>query len=116
MEIRLEDNEGNLSNNPFYVYGRPRRALESTPRISDSTGYVKVNIKAFKPGKLQLSTRSISQKREDRIYGNMKVEVPNPPLDRIVFEEINPWAVNDMFYIDEKPYYLLRIPFQGWEW
>ena len=87
VEIRLEDKEGNLSNNPFYVYGRPRRALESTPRISDSTGYVKVNIKAFKPGKLQLSTRSISQKREDRIYGNMKVEVPNPPLDRIVFEE-----------------------------
>ena len=37
-------------------------------------------------------------------------------IDRIVFEEINPWAVNDMFYIDEKPYYLLRIPFQGWEW
>ena len=36
--------------------------------------------------------------------------------ERIVFEEINPWAVNDMFYIDEKPYYLLRIPFQGWEW
>jgi len=36
--------------------------------------------------------------------------------DRIVFEETNPWAVNEIFYIDEKGYFLLRIPFQGYEW
>ena len=87
VEIRLKDKNGELAQNPFYVYGRPRRSLESSPRISDSTGYAKVTIKAYKPGKLQLSTRSISQKREDRIYGSMKVEVPNPPLDRIVFND-----------------------------
>ena len=87
VEIRLKDKNGKLAQNPFYVYGRPRRSLESSPRISDSTGYAKVTIKAYKPGKLQLSTRSISQKREDRIYGSMKVEVPNPPLDRIVFND-----------------------------
>ena len=37
VEIRLEDKNGELAQNPFYVYGRPRRSLESSPRISDST-------------------------------------------------------------------------------
>ncbi len=36
--------------------------------------------------------------------------------DRIVFEETNPWAVNEIFYIDERGYFLLRVPFQGYEW
>ena len=85
--IRLVDADGNLANNPFYVYGRPRRALESKPRISDSTGVAVVTIKAFKPGKLGLSVRSIAQKREDRVMGNMPIEVPFPPLDRIVFND-----------------------------
>ena len=87
VTIKLVDADGNLANNPFYVYGRPRRALESKPRISDSTGVAVVTIKAFKPGKLNLSVRSISQKREDRVMGNMPIEVPFPPLDRIVFND-----------------------------
>ena len=29
VEIRLKDKNGELANNPFYVYGRPRRSLES---------------------------------------------------------------------------------------
>jgi hypothetical protein len=87
VTIKLVDVDGNLSNNPFYVYGRPRRALESKPRISDSSGVAVVTIKAFKPGKLNLSVRSISQKREDRVMGNMPIEVPFPPLDRIVFND-----------------------------
>ena len=37
-------------------------------------------------------------------------------IDRIVFEHTNPWAINEMFYIDEKPYFLVRVPFQGYEW
>ena len=37
-------------------------------------------------------------------------------IDRIVFEATNPWAINEMFYIDEKPYFLVRVPFQGYEW
>ncbi len=87
VTIKFVDTDGNLANNPFYVYGRPRRALESKPRISDSTGVAVVTIKAFKPGKLNLSVRSISQKREDRVMGNMPIVVPFPPLDRIVFND-----------------------------
>tara|TARA_R100001163_G_C5059568_1_gene196263 strand:+ start:1160 stop:1537 length:378 start_codon:yes stop_codon:yes gene_type:complete len=37
-------------------------------------------------------------------------------IDRIVYEHTNPWAVNEMFYIDDRPYFLVRVPFQGFEW
>ena len=37
-------------------------------------------------------------------------------IDRIVFENTNPWAINEMFYIDDKAYFLVRVPFQGYEW
>lgn len=37
-------------------------------------------------------------------------------IDRIVFEHTNPWAINEMFYIDDKAYFLVRVPFQGYEW
>jgi|TARA_Y100000114_G_scaffold156441_1_gene183647 hypothetical protein len=36
--------------------------------------------------------------------------------DRIVFEETNPWAVSEVFYIDDKPYFLVRVPFTGVDW
>ena len=36
--------------------------------------------------------------------------------ERIVFEETNPWAVSEVFYIDDKPYFLVRVPFTGVEW
>ena len=85
VNIKLLDGEGNLSNNPFYVYGRPRRALESSPRISDSTGVVTVTIKAYKPGKLSLAVRSISEKRSDRVIGEIPIHVPSPPLARVAF-------------------------------
>ena len=87
VTIKFVDSEGNVVKNPFYIYGRPRRTLESKPRISDSSGVATVTIKPFKPGKLSLSVRSISQKREDRVMGNMPIEVPFPELDRIVFNE-----------------------------
>ena len=32
------------------------------------------------------------------------------------FEHTNPWAVKEMFYIDDKAYFLVRVPFQGYEW
>ena len=64
VTIKLVDANGELSQNPFYIFGRPRRALESKPRLSDSTGVANVTIKAFKPGKLSLSVRSISQKEK----------------------------------------------------
>lgn len=37
-------------------------------------------------------------------------------IDRIVFEHTNPWAINEMFYIDDKAYFLVRVPYQGHEW
>ncbi len=84
VTIKFVNAKGELIKNPFYVYGSPRRSLESKPRMSDSTGVATVTIKPYKPGKLSLSVRSISQKREDRVYDKMIVQVPFPPLDRIV--------------------------------
>ena len=83
VTIKLVDKEGNLANNPFYVYGRPRQSLESSPRISDSTGVAKVTIKAFKPGNLSLSVRSIAQKRSDRVMGRIPIHVPAPKSIRV---------------------------------
>ena len=87
VKIKLLNQDNELSNNTFYIYGRPRRTMETKPRMSDSTGVAKVTIKAYKPGKLGLSVRSISSKREDRVMGSMVIQVPYPPLDRIVFNE-----------------------------
>ena len=87
VTIKFVDPDGNVVQNPFYVYGQPRRTLESSPRMSDSTGVATVTIKPYKSGKLSLSARSISQKREDRVTGTMPVEVPFPALDRIVFND-----------------------------
>ncbi len=36
--------------------------------------------------------------------------------DRIIFEETNSWAVNEVFYIDDKAYFLVRIPYTGFDW
>jgi len=36
--------------------------------------------------------------------------------DRIVFEETNSWAVSEVFYIDDKAYFLVRIPYTGINW
>ena len=44
VKVKLLNQDNELSNNTFYIYGRPRRALESNPRMSDSTGVAKVTI------------------------------------------------------------------------
>ena len=85
--IKLVDADGNLVKNPFYIYGLPRRTLESTPRMSDSTGVAEVTIKVYKPGKLSINAFTLTQKREDRVTGRMPIEVPFPGLDRIVFND-----------------------------
>ena len=85
VAIKLVDENGDLSNNPFYVYGTPRRSLESSPRISDSTGTITVTVKPYKPGNLKLAVRSIAKNRSDRVYGGIPIHVPSPPLDRITF-------------------------------
>jgi len=85
VTIKLLNQDNELSNNTFFISGRPRRTMETKPRRSDSTGVAKVTIKAYKPGKLILGVRSIS--REKRVMGRMVIQVPYPPLDRIVFNE-----------------------------
>jgi len=37
-------------------------------------------------------------------------------MDRIAFEIINPFVQNEIFNIDDKCYYLLRIPYTGVDW
>ena len=38
-------------------------------------------------------------------------------MDRIVYEETSQYAMREMFYIDDKPYYLVRLPFtDGQQW
>ena len=85
ITIRMVTPDNKLTGTPFLIYGQPRRSLKTFPRISDSTGFVKVQVKPYKPGALKLRTRSISVKREDRIYGELKITVPKPKLKRIVF-------------------------------
>lgn len=86
ITIKLLDENGKLAQNPFYVFGE-RKTLSVSPRISDSTGIAIVTLKAHKPGRLSLSTRTITVKREDRIRANLIINVPSPPLDRIVFNQ-----------------------------
>ena len=93
VTIKLVDSEGNLSNNPFLIYGQPRRSLKTFPRISDSTGYAEVNVQPFKSGKLKLRTRSITVKRIDRLYGSVNITVPDPKIERIEFINLK----NEMF-------------------
>ena len=83
VTIKLVDSKGNLSNNPFLIYGQPRRSLKTFPRISDSTGFARVTIQPFKSGKLKLRTRSITVKRIDRQYGSISVDVPDPKIERV---------------------------------
>ena len=90
ISVKLVDDNGDLAHSPFLIYGQPRRSLEASPRISDSTGFATVKIKPHRPGNLKLRVRSVSVKREDRIYGSARVEVPKPELDRIVFQHIAP--------------------------
>lgn len=90
VKIKLVDANGELVQSPFLIYGQPRQSLEATPRISDTTGFATVKIKPHKPGNLKLRVRSVSVKREDRIYGSVSVEVPKPKLDRIVFQHVEP--------------------------
>ena len=75
ITIKLLNENGKLAQNPFYVFGQ-RKALSVSPRISDSTGIATVTLKAHKPGRLSLSTQTITVKREDRIRANLIINVP----------------------------------------
>ena len=86
LTIKLLNEDGDLSQNSFYVFGQ-RRALSVSPRTSDSTGIATVTVKAHKPGRLRLSVQSITVKRDDRVRDKLVVNVPFPPIDHIVFNQ-----------------------------
>ena len=86
LTIKLLNEDGDLSQNSFYVFGQ-RRALSVSPRTSDSTGIATVTVKAHKPGRLSLSVQSITVKRDDRVRDKLVVNVPFPPIDHLVFNQ-----------------------------
>jgi len=88
FKVKMVNKDGELAQSPFLIYGQPRRSLEASPRISDSTGYAEVMVKPHKSGMLKLRVRSVAVKRDDRVYGAAIVEVPKPKLKKIVF--VNP--------------------------
>ena len=103
VTIKLVDSKGNLSNNPFLIYGQPRRSLKTFPRISDSTGFARVTVQPFKSGKLKLRTRSITVKRIDRQYGSIIVDVPDPKIERVEIINLKKELYeNDAFEIKAK--------------
>ena len=85
LKVKMINKDGELAQSPFLIYGQPRRSLEASPRISDSTGYAEVMVKPHKSGMLKLRVRSVAVKREDRVYGAAIVEVPKPKLKKVVF-------------------------------
>jgi len=86
LTIKLLNEDEDLSQNSFYVFGQ-RRALSVSPRTSDSTGIATVTVKAHKPGRLSLSVQSITVKRDDRVRDKLVVNVPFPPIDHLVFNQ-----------------------------
>ena len=93
VTIKLIDAEGNLANNPFLVYGQPRRSLKTFPRISDSTGFVKVSVQPFKSGDLKLRTRSIAVKKNRPYLWVIKSPGSRTKLKKIVFNNLNGLAL-----------------------
>lgn len=89
VTIKFLKGEGELANNPFYVYGK-WGTLSVIPRISDSSGVAVVLVKAYKPGSHTVSVRSITVKRLDRVRDKIPVEVPFPPIETIVFNDPSP--------------------------
>ena len=82
--IKLLDDKKKLVDNPFYVYGQ-RGTLSVSPRISESKGKVKVTLKVHKPGRLELTTQTVTVKRDDRVRGSLIVNVPYPPIESVTF-------------------------------
>ena len=86
IEIKLLNDKNKLVDNPFYVYGQ-RKNLSVLPRISESGGKVKVTVKAHNPGRLLLTTQTVTVKRDDRVRGSFVINVPYPPIERVAFSQ-----------------------------
>ena len=86
IEIKLLNDKNKLVDNPFYVYGQ-RKNLSVLPRISESGGKVKVTVKAHNPGRLLLTTQTVTVKRDDRVRGSLVINVPYPPIEKVAFSQ-----------------------------
>ena len=86
IEIKLLNDKNKLVDNPFYVYGQ-RKNLSVLPRISESGGKVKVTVKAHNPGRLLLTTQTVTVKRDDRVRGSLVINVPYPPIEKVTFSQ-----------------------------
>jgi len=43
----------------------------------------------------------------------LQEEILDILMDRIIFEETNYWGVNEIFYVIDKPFILIRLPYTG---
>ena len=86
IEIRLLDKNNKLYDNPFSVIGE-RGSISVSPRMSESSGKVKVAIKVHKPGRLSVTTQTVTVKRDDRVRGKLIVNVPFPPIESVTFKQ-----------------------------
>ena len=83
MTVRLVDSKGKQVQSQFMVRGQ-RRALAVEPRMSDSTGVSEITVQAYKSGKLSIRAFARGLKG-GFVSGILELDVPDPPLDRIVF-------------------------------
>ena len=52
----------------------------------------------------------------DSMYQRDKVELVETLKERVIFELAVPFARNLVFYIGDKAYYLIQIPYDGADW
>ena len=96
VTIKLLNQDNKLANTSFTIYSAndpgvgptpdwPGSSLKILPRASDSTGFAKVNVKATRTGLLLLKVRSVGSGAS--VVGTMEINVPYPPVDRLVFNQ-----------------------------
>jgi len=97
VTIKLLNQDNKLANTSFTIYSAndpgvgptpdwPGSSLKILPRASDSTGFAKVNVKATRTGLLLLKVRSVGSGAS--VVGTMEINVPFPPVDHLVFNQI----------------------------
>jgi len=97
VTIKLLNQDNKLANTSFTIYSAndpgvgptpdwPGSSLKILPRASDSTGFAKVNVKATRTGLLLLKVRSVGSGAS--VVGTMEINVPYPPVDRLVFNQM----------------------------
>jgi hypothetical protein len=52
----------------------------------------------------------------DSMYQRDKIELVETLKERVIFELAVPFARNLVFYIGDKAYYLIQIPYDGADW